>query len=117
MSVTALALEPPLPLGERIELDGRGTTFVRRIAGPPGAPTVVLLHGWIASGGLNWFTAFEPLSRRYRVIAPDLRGHGRGIRSRRRVRLADCPDDVAARLDHLGADPAVVVGCSTGWPV
>jgi pimeloyl-ACP methyl ester carboxylesterase len=108
---------PPLPRGDRIELPGRGTTFARVVDGPPGAPTVVLLHGWIASGGLNWFTAFGPLSGRYRVIAPDLRGHGRGIRSRRRFRLADCADDVAALLDHLGAEPAIVVGYSMGGPV
>jgi len=115
MAVTEV--EPPLPRGERIELPGRGTTFARIIDGPPGAPTVVLLHGWIASGGLNWFTAFGPLSQRYRVIAPDLRGHGRGIRSRRRFRLADCADDVAALLEHLGAEPAIVVGYSMGGPV
>ncbi len=109
--------EPPLPLGERIELPGRGTTFVRRIAGPPGAPTVVLLHGWIASGGLNWFNAFEPLSEQYSVIAPDLRGHGRGLRSRRRFRLADCADDVASTLEQLDTGPVIAVGYSMGGPV
>ena len=36
MAVTELAPEPPLPRGERIELPGRGTTFVRTVAGPPG---------------------------------------------------------------------------------
>ena len=115
--LTEVTLGPPLPRGERIELAGRGTTFVRVVDGPPGAPTVVLLHGWIASGGLNWFTAFGPLSQRYRVIAPDMRGHGRGIRSRRRFRLADCADDVAALLEHLGAEPAIVVGYSMGGPI
>lgn len=104
-------------MGERIHLPGRGTTFVRHVPGPPGAPTVVLLHGWIASGGLNWYSAFEPLSRHYSVLAPDLRGHGRGIRSRRRFRLADCADDVAALLDHFGSGPAVAVGYSMGGPV
>lgn len=104
-------------MGERVELPGRGTTFVRHVPGPRGAPTVVLLHGWMASGGLNWFTAFEPLSRHYSVVAPDLRGHGRGIRSRRRFRLADCADDVAALLDHLGSGPAIAVGYSMGGPV
>ncbi len=111
---------PPLPMGQRVELPGRGTTFVRTMDGPPGAPTVVLLHGWIASAGLNWFTAFGPLSQRYRVIAIDHRGHGRGLRSRRRFRLADCADDVAALLDVLevpqGA-PTVVVGYSMGGPI
>jgi pimeloyl-ACP methyl ester carboxylesterase len=78
---------------------------------------VVLLHGWIASGGLNWFTAFGPLARHYTVLAPDLRGHGRGLRSRRRFRLADCADDVAALLDELDLGPAIAVGYSMGGPV
>lgn len=107
----------PVPLGERVELAGRGTTFVRRVEGPPGAPTVVLLHGWIASGGLNWFTAFGPLSERYSVIAPDHRGHGRGIRSRRRFRLADCADDVAALIEELDTGPVIAVGYSMGGPI
>jgi len=117
MAVTEVVPGPPLPLGERIELAGRGTTFVRSVAGPPGATTVLLLHGWIASGGLNWFNAFAPLSRRYNVIAPDMRGHGRGIRSRRRFRLADCADDMAALLEHLHTGPVIVVGYSMGGPI
>ncbi len=108
---------PPLPIGDRIELPGRGTTFVRRVDGPPGAPTVVLLHGWMASGGLNWFNAFGPLSEHYHVVAPDLRGHGRGLRSNRRFRLADCADDVAATLEVLGTGPVIAVGYSMGGPV
>jgi len=78
---------------------------------------VLLLHGWLASGGLNWFNAFEPLSQRYSVLAPDMRGHGRGIRSRRRFRLADCADDMAALLEHLEAGPVIVVGYSMGGPI
>lgn len=108
---------PPLPLGRRVVLEGRGTTFVREIQGPDGAPTVVLLHGWLASGGLNWFQAFDSLGDRYRVLAPDHRGHGRGIKSRRRFRLDDCADDVAALLEQLDAGPAIVVGYSLGGPV
>jgi pimeloyl-ACP methyl ester carboxylesterase len=108
---------PGLPLGRRVELPGRGTTFVREVAGPPGAPTVVLLHGWIASGGLNWYQVFEPLAEHFHVVAPDMRGHGRGIRSRRRFRLADCADDVAALCDVLGIESAIVVGYSLGGPV
>jgi 3-oxoadipate enol-lactonase len=91
--------------------------FVRDVPGPKGAPTVVLLHGWFASGGLNWFQAFEPLRRHYRVIAPDLRGHGRGIRSRAAFKLADCADDVAELLRVLDTGPAITVGYSMGGPV
>ncbi len=107
----------PVPMGRRIELPGRGTTFVREVAGPPGAPTLVLLHGWIASGGINWYQTFDALSRYFHVIAPDLRGHGRGIRSRRRFRLADCADDVAELLDVLRIESAIAVGYSMGGPV
>lgn len=106
-----------IPLGRRVELPGRGTTFVREVEGPPGAPVLLLLHGWMASAGLNWYQAFEPAGRRFRVIAPDLRGHGRGIRSRRRFRLADCADDVAALLERLQIPSVIAVGYSMGGPV
>ena len=107
-----------LPLGHRVRLEGRGHGFYRDIPGPtPDAPVVVLLHGWVASGGLNWYQTFDSLSETFRVIAPDLRGHGRGIRSWRPFTLAACADDVAALLDHLEIDRAITVGYSMGGPV
>jgi pimeloyl-ACP methyl ester carboxylesterase len=108
---------PPVPYGRRIELARRGTTFVREVQGPPGAPTLLLLHGWIASAGLNWFQVFEPLAEHFRVVAPDLRGHARGLRSRKVFRLADCADDCAEMLTELGTGPVVAVGYSMGGPV
>jgi len=108
---------PGIPRGRRIELHRRGTTFVRTVKGPPGAPTVVLLHGLAATAALNWHQVFTPLSEHFRVIAPDLRGHGRGIRSGRRFRLADCAEDVAETLRALDADPAIAVGYSMGGPI
>jgi pimeloyl-ACP methyl ester carboxylesterase len=108
---------PPLPMGKRVQLPGRGTTFVRQVEGPPGAPTLLLLHGWMASGGLNWFRVFDALGEHFNVIAVDMRGHGRGIRNGRRFRLADCADDAAATLDLLGVGPVIAVGYSLGGPV
>ena len=61
---------PPLPMGRRVELPGRGTTFVREVPGPEGAPTVLLLHGWLASAGLNWFTAYDMLGDVQRASPP-----------------------------------------------
>jgi len=123
--VTASAGLPPqhhasgsrLPFGRRVELPERGTTFVRQVDGPPGAPTLLLLHGWVASAGLNWFQVFEPLREHFNVVAPDLRGHARGLRTRRIFRLADCADDCAATLVELGTGPVIAVGYSMGGPV
>jgi len=108
---------PPLPHGAALELPGRGTTFVRTMDGPPGAPTLLLLHGWTATADLNWFTCYHPLSERYRVVALDHRGHGRGIRSRKAFRLEDCADDAVAVCDALGIERIIPVGYSMGGPV
>ena len=108
---------PWLPPGRKVHLPGRGTTFVRELPGPPGAPTVMLLHGLTATADVNWFTAFEPLGRHFRVVAMDHRGHGRGIRTWRPFRLEDCADDVAALAAELGLDRIVPVGYSMGGPI
>jgi 3-oxoadipate enol-lactonase len=108
---------PVLPPGHELELPELGTVFVRDIPGPPGAPTVALLHGWTASADLNFFTCFEALGERYRVIAFDHRGHGRGLRSRRVFRLEDCADDLIAVADALAIDTLIPVGYSMGGPI
>ena len=108
---------PELPPGAAMHLPGRGTTFVRRLEGPPDAPTVVLLHGWTASADLNWFTCYTALGQHYRVVAIDHRGHGRGIRSRKTFRLEDCADDAVAVCDVLGIDTFIPVGYSMGGPI
>ena len=100
---------PEHPEIDRVRLAGRGTTFVREVPGPPGAPTVVLLHGWFASGGLNWYRVFGPLSEHFRVIAPDLRGHGESVQSTNsridlspdRLRPADFQAMVSADMEEL----------------
>ncbi|HEY2427422.1 MAG TPA: alpha/beta fold hydrolase, partial [Acidimicrobiales bacterium] len=114
----ATVTDQTVPPGRPIELAGRGTTFVVDIAGPPGAPTVFLLHGLVASTYLNWFPAFADLSAHFRVVAMDLRGHGRGIPlSGRRFRFADCADDAVLAADQLGIERFIVVGYSLGGPV
>jgi 3-oxoadipate enol-lactonase len=114
----ATVSDQTVPAGRALELPGRGTTFVIDVAGPPGAPTIFLIHGLIATSYLNWFPAFEALAAHFRVIAMDLRGHGRGIPlSRRRFRIADCADDVAAVADALGIDRFTPVGYSLGGPI
>lgn len=105
-----------VPKGVPLELAGRGRTWIREWEGPPGARPVVLLHGLGATGGLNWSGAFERLGRKFRVIAIDHRGHGRGIRTHR-FRLEDCADDVAALITQLGLKEPLLAGYSMGGPI
>ena len=114
--MTVGPLAPELPTGRHIELPGRGTTFVRE-AGPADAPTLLLLHGWTANADLNWRAAYPELARRFHIVAPDHRGHARGIRDDRPFRLEDCADDAAALVDALDLHRVVAVGYSMGGPI
>lgn len=89
-----------------VELPGGGKLFVHELAGPPGAATVVLLHGWRGTAAGNWATAMPALARDFHVIAPDLRGHDPGS-----------VDDVMAMADALGVERFTAVGYSLGSAV
>jgi 3-oxoadipate enol-lactonase len=116
-AATAEAHAPALPPGRKVELPGRGATFVHESKGLPGTPTLVLLHGLGATAALNWFTSFPVLEHRFHVVAPDLRGHGRGIRAATPFTLEDAADDVVALADALDVGRFVAVGYSLGGPI
>ncbi|MFF9102880.1 alpha/beta fold hydrolase [Streptomyces rubrogriseus] len=74
---------------------------------------VVLLHSGFTDHRV--FDAQIPaLAREYRVIAPDVRGHGASANASRPFRWAD---DLAALLRHLDTGPAVLVGVSMGGAI
>jgi 3-oxoadipate enol-lactonase len=109
---------PPLPLppGRTVLVPGRGEFFLRDTGGD--GPPVLLVHGWMFPSDLNWLQSYRPLrDAGYRVLAMDLRGHGRGLRTGEAFRLTDCADDAAALLAHLGIPPVLAVGYSMGGPV
>jgi 3-oxoadipate enol-lactonase len=105
-------LAPGIPL----DLPGRGRTCVIDMAGPPGAPTLILLHALATTAALSWYPSMHELAKHYRVIAFDQRWHGRGIRSEKFL-LDDCADDVAAVADALGIERFTVVGYSMGGAI
>jgi pimeloyl-ACP methyl ester carboxylesterase len=79
---------------------------------------VVLVHGFASTVEHNWGSTgwIAALSEKYRVIAPDVRGHG----------LSDKPPapgaygyagmgaDVTRLMDHLGIERALLMGYSMG---
>lgn len=74
-------------------------------------PPMILLHGG-GSGRATW-AAFTRSVAGYRVVAPDLRGHGASPRSSR-YPLTGYADDVIELLDELALGPAVLIGHSLG---
>jgi 3-oxoadipate enol-lactonase len=109
---------PWLPPGATASLAGRGEVFYRHHRHTdPTAPTLLLLHGWTADADTQFFSAYEALAARYSFIAPDHRGHGRGMRSNVAFTLEDVADDAAALVRQLGLESVVTVGYSMGGPV
>ncbi|MEO8268015.1 MAG: alpha/beta hydrolase [Ilumatobacteraceae bacterium] len=109
---------PWLPEGRTLLVPGRGELFYRfhRHLNPD-APIALLLHGWTASGDLQFFTAYEALAAHCSFITIDHRGHGRGLRSEERFELEDVADDAATLVQALGVAPVIAVGYSMGGPV
>ena len=77
---------------------------------------VVLLHGLADTHDL-WRHQIPALAASYRVIAFDLRGHGRSPHPGGEFTLRDLAEDVRRSLDGLGIQRAVVVGLSMGGGV
>ncbi len=103
---------PPGPPGRSVRAAGH--EFFVRAAGPEGAPRVLLLHGWAFDSLAAWHRLFPLLSGNLRVLAIDLRGHGKSDRIRGHFSIEDLADDVAAVLDALGPGRYTVVGYSLG---
>ncbi|MFD9907336.1 alpha/beta fold hydrolase [Streptomyces sp. NPDC059063] len=71
---------------------------------------LVLLHGGFLDHRM-WDDQVPFFAGRHRVIAPDVRGHGRSANASRPFRQTD---DLAALLRRLDVGPAVLVGLSMG---
>jgi pimeloyl-ACP methyl ester carboxylesterase len=79
---------------------------------------VVLVHGFASTAEHNWGGTgwIATLSDRYRVIAPDVRGHGLSDKPQMREAYgyANMGGDVTRLMDHLRIGRALLVGYSMG---
>jgi len=101
---------------ELIEM--RGLRFhYRDWKGPPGAPALVLLHGY-TSHARTWDAFAAAMTDRYRVIALDQRGHGEsGWAGADGYRIEDMADDLTALVAALGLTGFTLLGLSMGGMV
>jgi lipase len=81
--------------------------------GDPDAPPVLCLHGVTGHGRRFRRLAEERLALRHRVLAPDLRGHGRSSWEPPWT-LAQHLEDVRETLEAAGVERATVIGHSFG---
>lgn len=76
--------------------------------------TVLLIHGFPFDSAM-WELQLQDLPDVARLIAPDLRGHGRSDSVPGPYSMKLFSDDIAGLLDHLGVNaPVVVCGLSMG---
>ncbi|MCU0790197.1 MAG: alpha/beta fold hydrolase [Nitratireductor sp.] len=82
-----------------------------QVMGPAGAPDLLLLHGTGASSH-SWRDVMPMLAKQFRVIAPDLPGHGFTQASGSDLSLDGMARGLARLLQSLEAKPAIAVGHS-----
>ncbi len=97
-----------------LSIDGRRWVYASREANRPGAPTVVMVHGYTGSKE-NWYPLARRLRGRYRLLVPDLPGWGES------ERVAGADHGFSAQAANVAAfiratcdRPVVLLGHSMG---
>jgi pimeloyl-ACP methyl ester carboxylesterase len=91
--------------GERVAYQDVGT-----------GEALLLIHG-MAGSSATWRAVIPALSKKYRVVAPDLLGHGESSKPRGDYSLGAFAASLRDLLDELGISRATVVGQSLGGGV
>ena len=94
---------------ERLRSDDAEIFYEIRGSGPP----VVLLHPFPCEHEF-WNPVAAALDSRYRLILPDLRGHGDSEIGDGPALMQKHASDIARVLDATGAGKAAFIGCSIG---
>jgi len=93
-----------------VDVNGFQLYYEDRGTGEP----LLLLHGGTGIGA-DWqlvFTAGDPHG--FRVVVPDLRGHGQSTNPSRTFTFRQCAKDMLALLDRLGIERTKAIGLSAG---
>jgi pimeloyl-ACP methyl ester carboxylesterase len=92
-----------------LDVNGIGLYWEETGEGEP----LLWLHGGFGCG-TDWRYIFKDAPAGYRLIAPDLRAHGRSIDPSGAFSFRQCARDVHALLQHLGISAVKAVGLSGG---
>ena len=78
---------------------------------------LVLIHASLATGAGNWKAYVPYLSPHFRLIMPDLRGHGRTNNPQGEIRLPTLTDDLVAFIQELNLEKPFLCGWSGGGDI
>jgi pimeloyl-ACP methyl ester carboxylesterase len=108
-----MSAPPPLAGVEHEYFDVGGLRTHVALAGAPGAPPLLLVHGWPQSWWV-WRRVIPALAERHRVIAPDLRGHGWTAAPVGGYEKEQLASDLLGLLDRLEVRTATWIGHDWG---
>lgn len=80
----------------------------------PAAPTLTLLHNFMSSGRAAWGAMIPTLNQRFRLLVPDLPGHGRSLGAPAAFEHTHMARQIAQLMAAVGADGGHVAGTSSG---
>jgi pimeloyl-ACP methyl ester carboxylesterase len=90
-----------------------GVTLAYIDTGNPTGPPVVLIHGY-TDNARDWVPVLPYLSKRFRLILVDIRGHGKSSKPECCYTRLDFAYDIKLLLDALSIRQADVIGHSLG---
>src|SRR5215510_8193621 len=73
---------------------------------------ILLIHGSTIDRHTDWDAIARELARRYRVFAPDCRGHGRSNNPKLSYSFKELADDAVAFIHAMEYDRAHIIGHS-----
>ncbi len=94
-------------------VNANGLTMHVQVDGPASAPVLVLIHS-LGTSGHVWDAQARALAGPFRVVRPDLRGHGLTEVTPGPYTIAGLAADVIAVMDALGIGQAHIGGLSIG---
>ncbi|MHA2025812.1 MAG: alpha/beta fold hydrolase [Candidatus Thorarchaeota archaeon] len=99
--------------GKYVKVNGLNMYYEDIGRGPP----IVLIHGGIATSGMNWAPSIPLFEKHFRVIALDSRGHGKTDNPSGKFSYRLMADDTVALITELGLEKPILYGWSDGGQI
>lgn len=94
-----------------------GTIFYEDFIPASPRSTLLLLHNFMSTGRTAWGNILNELAVNYRVILPDLPGHGRSVGFPPNFDHRAMAQQIADLMDSLGIFDPHIAGCSAGGTI